>query len=261
MKTKKKTPPISSVEISIPSAWEQLTEKQLRYVCFLLLNQYSEIEIKTLCLVRFSKIRIVDKTKIAWICKKKISLFRSVTFLLRNWELEYHIQKLDYLIFPACGIRRFEKIGGYHAVNVQLHDVAFKDYLIAENHYQNYLYTKNIQALTELAKVLYRNKKGRIPKRIKMNEIQKYSVFQWFYQVKMLFSVTFTNFFQSDIQEGEENNMPDMVSIMNDQIRALTGGDITKEEQILNMDTWRALTELDAKAKDYKEFKQQSYGK
>ena len=36
----------------------------------------------------------------------------------------------------------------------------------------------------------------------------------------------------------------------NAMIRALTGGDITKEEQILKMDTWRALTELDAKAKE-----------
>jgi hypothetical protein len=40
---------------------------------------------------------------------------------------------------------------------------------------------------------------------------------------------------------------------MNTQIRALTGGDITKEEQVLDMDCWRALTELDAKAKDYEE--------
>ena len=40
---------------------------------------------------------------------------------------------------------------------------------------------------------------------------------------------------------------------MNTQIRALTGGDITKEREVLCMDCWRALTELDAKAKDYEE--------
>ena len=34
---------------------------------------------------------------------------------------------------------------------------------------------------------------------------------------------------------------------MNAQIRALTGGDITKEEAVLSMDTWRALTELSLK--------------
>ena len=37
-------------------------------------------------------------------------------------------------------------------------------------------------------------------------------------------------------------------------IRALTKGDITKEPEILALDTHRALTELDAQAKEYKEF-------
>ena len=39
-------------------------------------------------------------------------------------------------------------------------------------------------------------------------------------------------------------------------LRALTGGDITKEKEVLEMDCWRALTELDAKARDYEEMKQ-----
>jgi uncharacterized protein YbjQ (UPF0145 family) len=42
---------------------------------------------------------------------------------------------------------------------------------------------------------------------------------------------------------------------MNAQIRALTGGDITKDEAVLSMDTWRALTELDTKAKEVEDDK------
>jgi hypothetical protein len=42
---------------------------------------------------------------------------------------------------------------------------------------------------------------------------------------------------------------------MDAMIRSLTEGDITKEETVLNADTWRALTELDAKAHDAQEFK------
>ena len=37
------------------------------------------------------------------------------------------------------------------------------------------------------------------------------------------------------------------------QIRALTDGDVTKEEAVLNVDTWTALAELDAKARDAEE--------
>jgi uncharacterized protein YbjQ (UPF0145 family) len=47
---------------------------------------------------------------------------------------------------------------------------------------------------------------------------------------------------------------------MNAQIRALTKGDITKEQEILNMDTWRALTELNAQAREYQEITAK-YGK
>ena len=45
---------------------------------------------------------------------------------------------------------------------------------------------------------------------------------------------------------------------MNAQIRALTKGDITKENTVLKMDVWRALTELDAQAADREELKKQS---
>ena len=44
-----------------------------------------------------------------------------------------------------------------------------------------------------------------------------------------------------------------MEDVMNAELRALTGGDITKEELIKNADTWRALTELNAKARESKE--------
>jgi hypothetical protein len=54
---------------------------------------------------------------------------------------------------------------------------------------------------------------------------------------------------------GAGDDSPDMRAIMDNQIRALTGGDITKEAEVLAMDTWRALTELNAKAKEAEDFK------
>ena len=41
---------------------------------------------------------------------------------------------------------------------------------------------------------------------------------------------------------------------VNSQIRALTKGDVTKEKEVLAIDTWRALTELNALAKEYDDF-------
>ena len=45
---------------------------------------------------------------------------------------------------------------------------------------------------------------------------------------------------------------------MDTQIRALTKGDITKEREVLQMDVHRALTELDAQAKEYEELKRET---
>lgn len=50
---------------------------------------------------------------------------------------------------------------------------------------------------------------------------------------------------------GDE--VPDLREIMNAEIRALTGGDITKLEAVLSADTLDALTELNAKAREARE--------
>ena len=44
---------------------------------------------------------------------------------------------------------------------------------------------------------------------------------------------------------------------MDNQIRALTKGDVTKEEQVLATDTVRALTELDTMAREYQELQKE----
>ena len=58
----------------------------------------------------------------------------------------------------------------------------------------------------------------------------------------------------------EELGVLDMRAVMNAQIRALTGGDVTKEREVLSMDCWRALTELNEKAREQQEFNQK-YGR
>lgn len=42
---------------------------------------------------------------------------------------------------------------------------------------------------------------------------------------------------------------------INVQLRALTDGDVTKEQSVKQIDCWRALTELNAKAKEAEEFR------
>ena len=76
-------------------------------------------------------------------------------------------------------------------------------------------------------------------------------VFLWFMWIKHNFSTKFPHLFKPAADGGEGET--DMEASMNAQIRALTGGDITKEETIRKANVWRALTELDAKAREAEE--------
>lgn len=75
--------------------------------------------------------------------------------------------------------------------------------------------------------------------------------------LKDLFARQFPEFFQSAGPAYDGNLLgttPSTVEAsMNAQIRALTKGDVTKESEVLALDTWRALIELNAQAREYKE--------
>ncbi|MDE7135692.1 MAG: hypothetical protein K2N91_03590, partial [Muribaculaceae bacterium] len=84
------------------------------------------------------------------------------------------------------------------------------------------------------------------------------TVFYWFISVKDFYKRRFDHFFAGNVDENALGSAaPSAKQIedaMNAQIRALTKGDISKEEEILNMPVLRALTELNAQAREYQEF-------
>ena len=99
---------------------------------------------------------------------------------------------------------------------------------------------------------------------IKPSQAQLVSVFYWFASLKQYFAMLFPHFFQpmssdngGNLLGGSSNLFAQLRDSTNAQIRALTGGDVTKEEAIKKMDTHRALTELDAKAREAEEYRQQ----
>ncbi len=75
----------------------------------------------------------------------------------------------------------------------------------------------------------------------------------WYSRIKSVFAEQFPYFFKSG-NNSEEDSDYNFVTAMNAQIRALTDGDITKEQEVLHMDTWRALTELNEKAREAEEY-------
>ena len=165
--------------------------------------------------------------------------------------LAEHLECLDFLSDPGNVPVRLKVIGQrrhYTAVNAQLHDVSFRDYVKIENLYQGFLRTNDFRDITKIASLLY---PGFRPEKDRMYPYEVLSILHWLVQIKALFARLFKNFFRPAEGNGKA---PNMVDVLNNEIRALTMGDVTKEAEILEIDCWRALTELDFKAKEAEEF-------
>lgn len=236
-----------SIDFIVPQAWYELSDKQLRFVYDLLAKEYSTDEIKTLCLLRWSATKVIGRQESgAYLLKKGKILFEVTPLTLA--ELLPHLDWLGSL--PTVPVR-ISKINRCHALPADFSEVPFETFIICDNLYQGYLTTQNDELLDQLGSTLY-------GKSIDFKPAERISIFYWFAALKDSFSRKYSDFFQptSDAATGGNllvSSAPSVEDAMNAQIRALTKGDVTKEAEVLALDTHRALTELNAQAREYKE--------
>lgn len=248
IKTKRTTPDIFSAKINLtaPESWEELSQKQLKYVLWLLSNDYTVAETKTLMFVRFTGIRIIRKTAEEWLCRKG-----KQGFLLKMWEAGSFVSRFKYVEEAEKCNNRIEKAGRLKAADVDFHGVRFIDYLTLENLYQSFIMSKKKDGTTleYMCRIMYFDKNGNNNKEGAIfSSEEKLGAFLWYTYVKSMFAKNFTYLFAPSGSAGANGWNP--TKSMNTQIRALTGGDITKENIVFQQDCWRALTELDEKARE-----------
>ena len=138
-----------------------------------------------------------------------------------------------------------------------LHDVSFYDYLNIEKNYQLFMLNQEDKFLSKMAHLMYRTADGSADETAHFEPYELLGVFMWFSSVKEYFAANFPHFFKS-AREGGELRRVDILPAMQAQIRALTDGDVTKQQAVYNTDCWAALTELDNKAREAEEFKERN---
>lgn len=245
-----------SIIATLPASWQALDDAQLYYVYGLITDNMSLTQLKTYCFFKFSGITVVRRHGDDYIVAAGGK--RSTVGPL---AIAACLRALDWLdSLPAYPVR-ISRIRGSKAADAALHGMSFGEYVALDNMYQGYLHGQDDSLLVEMAKILYHND------RIHLNRSQRVSVFYWFASVKALLAQTFPSFLQpagavtpDNLLAGGASVGQQVTDAMNAQIRALTKGDVTKEEEVLALDVWRALTELDAQAKEYNEMKRR-YGK
>ncbi|MCD8295984.1 MAG: hypothetical protein LUC88_00260 [Prevotella sp.] len=237
-----------------PKSWKELTQDQLVYVLNLLVSVGDRTAIKTYMFFRFCGIHVIGHDKRGWQCYVRKSWRKRKPLLIKAWQVESLARQFDFIdSFQDMGVR-LDCIQGMKAVDVRLHGVRFIDYLNCEKYYQAYLMNKEDERFIErMALLLYRKKNGKTAEKIKLSKSEALGTFLWFSYVKDEFAKAFPHFFRKT--DGEGSGEFDMMNSINAQIRALTDGDVTKEQQIYDTDCWRALTELNMKAWESKEMK------
>lgn len=248
------------LSFALPKSWEELTQSQFFYICKLISLGTEMDELKFWAFVRFTGLSVISKGKGGWNFKYMKKLFSNIYFFLSNEEIVSLCSNLDFLDnYPEIPIN-IEKFGNFIAIDKSFHGVSFKTYLELENHWQGYLKTKDNDMLVEISKRLYRNYNG--IGLSKLDNVQAVAIVIWLSSVKAMFAEHWPYLFQKPSSDydgyDEEVNMED---VMNAEIRGLTGGDVTKEKEVLSLDVWRALTELNEKARESFENKSKSNSK
>ena len=254
-----------ALNITLPQSWQELTDDQLEYVLYLLAKGYDADTLRAYCFVRFSGVDTIELPPV---------------------QVAELLPCLDYLTeLPEYPIRP-ETIGKHRkaAYDALCRDMTFDTYLACENFYQGYIHTQRQDLLDKMAAVLYpivgnvsnvadngRSEtsatNGRSETSATNGELHV-AVLYWWAGLKAYLSRRFTHFFRpADPHSGTANAIayPDLrgelQQSMDAQIRALTGGDITKNPVVLATDYLTCLTELDAKAREAEEMERIMRGK
>lgn len=248
------------MSFNIPKGWEELTAEQLRYVIRLLwlYNGHADWQqrVQTAAFVHFADIEVVSHTDQGWLCRERR---HGTTFLLDPDLLPSIMQHVEWMAETEKIKVCIEQVGEHKAVDFELQELPFGKYLEAENNFQSYLQSKKESCLVELARILYLVPDGSEAPELR-DEILM-GVFLWFNAVKQLLGQQFPNFLKPASGKQEDITQESLIESMRAQIRLLTKGDVTKQKYILEeTDTWTALAELDALAKEAEEIKRK-YGK
>ena len=239
---------MKTINLTVPRGWHELDDKQLRYLFGLLADEYSSAEIRTLCLFRWAGLKVQYRHNSHFVVR-----LGKDDFTLSATVVADAIETMKWLDeIPSYPVR-LSHIGKFTALQADFLSVPFETFIFCDNLYQGYLHTKDDSLIDEMIKVLYNGCNSKIL------PLERISTFYWFASLKQYFAKTFHHFFQQT--GGTDGNLlgsaksigEQVTEAMNAQIRALTKGDITKEKEVLAMDCWRALTELNAQAKEFEE--------
>lgn len=248
------------MSFTVPTAWDQLTQEQLRSV-LRLLCLYGEhdgweekVQFNAFCF--FCGIMCNKITPDGYMCEE---LSSGKAFIIEADLLPSALEHVAWLTQTENITVRIDRVGVYQAVDFKLQSLSFGGYLQLENLFQSFLQSRNKDCLVSMTMILYGIPEGGGTADI--GEEVLMGVFLWFNAAKQILAREFPHFLKP--VDGKEHPVTreSLAESMRVQLRLLSKGDVTKQKYILEeTDVWTALAELDAQAWESEEMKKK-YGK
>lgn len=227
------------INLETPKRWADLTEDQLIYITRHMMSERTEHELAAYAFVYCCGIDIEKHTG------NKVIVRIGKQYAEMDKELFVQgTEAMNWITTSLIGYQLLEELAGHKPCEPSFEGVAFEKYIACENWYQAYLATRNYEYLQNLAAEIYSCDAGDLAKEPKA---RLFTVFLYYSGLKQRFAKEFPHYFQRAPESKSEGPVK-MREMIFATMRALTGGDITKTESVLNADTWTALYELDSKA-------------
>lgn len=243
------TRPSSLRELNLcaPSDWEQLNPAQYESVLDALSQAPNETAGRLIAFCRLAGITIQRAHG-----AETFIVSGGRSFRINTAEFCHAVSVgTEWMTQPPLAPMRPEKVLGGEALNTEFHYVKFGVFLQAENLWQRICATEEkgdkLSLLDDLSDILFEGITTH-------SDYSRTAAALWWAGLKNHLSRLFCNLYRPAAGEADG----DLLGAMLAQVRALTGGDVTKEEAVLNVDTWTALAELDAKAKEARELKERT---
>ena len=166
------------IDIKVPTCWQQLSDKQLRFV-FKLLNgnlrsanslrhvfdkyicrrssdltvNFSLPQVKALCLLKWAKMKILRREGSIFIMK-----YNKQTFPVTALQITEVTQSMEWLgDFPVYPVR-LSRIGLHRPIPANFQGVPFGTFLALDNLYQGYFQTRKHDIAIDMARIMYQSK-------------------------------------------------------------------------------------------------------
>ena len=253
MKTERKTPPIS-FNVKLPKSWEELTQGQLLAVFRLMAYGESGPALMTQAFLIFSGLKPegedIYRNRAGFLMKIGVSQITAAAL------------RLEYLTTPPTAAVRLDyaEDGTPCKTGADFEDATFGEFLHADGLFLMYLNNPeaNADRLSEIAEMLYPG----IGRAAATSPLMNANIIVWLtglkHQLTGMYPYLFAAPAAADYEETPEEAAARRRRATLSMIRALTGGDITKENDILQTAAHSALNELNEKAREAKELEKLS---